>query len=181
MRHFSVIALMYFFCYPANAQELSAEMAVGDSLVSAIVTNDVVAYSQCWISSRRMATMMKDAGVDLPASAATKMREYHTLRNQDIVESFRKIQALIDDSKIDRQSIRLKTCEASNIREKKAPKGTVTQASGFNLVLTVGDKEWRYRIDDGVKDNGMWYFSDSPTNLFTDGKTLSFRDHRAKK
>lgn len=180
MRLFGTFMLLCFFNCPLNAQGRSAEEALGESLVAAIAADDVVAYSQCWISSRRIVAMMKGIGIDLPADAPNDIREKHALRNKDIAESFRKIQSLIDSRKIDRQSIRLKECVALSVRERKAPNGTIKKAGRFNLVLIVNGEEWRFDINDGFVDNGVWYFSDSPVNLFAGDTILSFRDHRAK-
>lgn len=159
----------------ANAQDRSPEDVLGQSLVDALVSKDVVAYSQCWMSSRRMLAMMKELGVsEMPAD---KLREYHSRRNKAIAESFMKIQKLIDDANIDRKSIRLKTCKPSKIQQRKAPKGMLTQTNQFSLLLAVGDDEWRFEIDDGVLHDGLWYFTDSPINLFAGNQILSFRDH----
>lgn len=156
--------------------EPTPERLLGQSLVDAIMANDVVAYSHCWVSTRRMLSIMKQLGVN--EISADKLREYHALRNRGIHESFTKIQKLIRDKKIDRKSITLKTCTPSKIRQKAAPKGKLTQTTQFSVLISVGDDEWRFEIDDGLLHDGLWYFSDSPINLFFDNEVLSFRDHR---
>lgn len=176
MRSFFIFLSVFLVGQPAIAQEIPTADAIGESLVEAIVSNDVVGYSQCWISSRRMAAVMVEIGVDeIPVK---ELRKYHSLRNKSIAESFSKIQKLIGDAKIARESIRLKSCKASGVREKKAPGGSITTANQFALLVSVGDDEWRFTIDDGFVDRGMWYFSDSPINLFAGDVILSFRDHR---
>lgn len=175
MRLFGVFSLACLFGNPLIAQETSAEVELGEFLTKAIAENDVVAYSQCWISLRRMTTKLKEIGVDLPPEETERMPEYIARRNRLVAESFRKIQALIDSAKIDRQSIRLKTCEAGNVQARKAPKGSLTKAQDFSVVISVGAEEWRFEIDDGVMDNGMWYFSDRPMTLYAGDTTLRFR------
>jgi len=158
----------------AIAQDQSPEEALGQSLVHAIVSKDIVAYSQCWISTRRMLAIMKQ--LDGPGIPADKLRQYHARRNKRIAESFTKIQKLIDETKIDPKAIRLKSCKAVAVREQKGPKGALTLANAFEIVLTVGNAEMRFEIDDGVMHNGLWYFMDSPINLFAGDRILSFRD-----
>ena len=136
MRLFGVFALLCLLSDSSIAQETSSQTALGESLVSAIVSDDIVAYSHCWIASRRTATKLKEIGVELPAEQLKKMHEYNTQRNIIVAESFRKIQSLIKSAKIDRQSIRLKSCKAENIREKKAPKGSITKAGSMKLSST---------------------------------------------
>ncbi len=118
---------------------------------------------------------MRELGIgNAPESLKNKL----LLRNRSIAESFRKIQKLIDDAKIDRQSIQFNSCKAIGVRENKLPLGSVTKADQFILLLSVGGDEWRLNIDGGLVDRGMWSFTDSPTNLFAGDVTLSFRDHR---
>ncbi|GAA4443290.1 hypothetical protein GCM10023156_00240 [Novipirellula rosea] len=122
-----------------------------------------------------MDTIMRELGIgEAPESLKNKL----LLRNRSIAESFRKIQKLIDDAKIDRHSIRFNSCKVSGVRENKLPLGSVTKADRFSLLLSVGVDEWRLIIDGGLVDRGMWSFSDSPTNLFVGDVILSFRDHR---
>tara|TARA_R110002020_G_scaffold90621_13_gene220738 strand:+ start:31 stop:435 length:405 start_codon:yes stop_codon:yes gene_type:complete len=123
-----------------------------------------------------MATIMIELGLGEPP--AEEMKKFHLLRNRNIVESFKMIQKLIDDAKIDRQSIRFNSCKVSGVHETKLPLGSVTKADQFSLLLSVGDDEWRFTIDGVVMDRGMWSFSDSPTKLFVGDVTLSFRYHR---
>jgi hypothetical protein len=176
MQLFGIVVLSTLVCGPPSTQETTPEKELGQALAEAIATNDVVGYSQCWISSRRMVAMMKELGVsEMPVD---RLREYEALRNKSIAESFKKIQKLIDDRKLDRKSILLKSCTAAKLRKRKAPKGTLTKTEQFSVLLTVGDEEWRFEIDDGVLHAGMWYFSDSPINLFAGNRTLSFKDHR---
>lgn len=179
MRRIYVLATLCLLGQSAVfAQDGDAETILGEALVRALAENDVVAYSQCWTSSRRMLVRMNEIGVDLPTKELQKMREYNTLRNRSILESFRKIQSLIEMRKIDRKSIRLKSCKPQNVREKKAPKAVVKQAGSFEVVMSVGDEDWELEIDDGVVDNQMWYFADAPINLHAGDAVLSFRDHR---
>ncbi len=176
MRTLFILLSVFPVDQPTIAEEIPKADEIGESLVEAVVSNDVVGYSQCWISSRRMAAIMMDLGVDeIPVP---ELRKYHSLRNKSIAESFSKIQKLISDAKIDRESIRLKSCKASGVGVKKAPGGSITTANQFTLLVLVGDDEWRFVIDDGLMDRGMWHFSDSPINLFAGDVILSFRDHR---
>ena len=176
MRISAIAIATALMCGSSFAQDKTPQEVLGQALVESIVRNDIVGYSQCWLPSRRMAAMMKELGV--PEMPAEQLRDYHSLRNRSIAESFRKIQELIVDAKVDRKSIRLKSCKASKIQQRKAPKGTLTQTNQFSVLLAVGEDEWRLEIDDGVLHSGIWYFSDAPINLFAGEQILSFRDHR---
>ena len=146
-------------------QDETAETEVGAALVAAIAADDIVAYSQCWTSARWSFATAKEYGVELPAAEAEKMRDYIQLRNKSIAESFQKIQSLINEQEIDRQMIRLKTCEARAVRERKAPNGTFRQAGGFSIEISAEAEEWQLEIDDAVMDRGIWHFTDSPRYL----------------
>ncbi|GAB5440287.1 MAG: hypothetical protein Fues2KO_06360 [Fuerstiella sp.] len=115
-----------------------------------------------------------ELGVESPFE---NLKEYHAGRNRSIAESFRKIQQLIADRGIDRKSLQLKSCTANGVREIQAPNGTSTQAAGFTIILVAGGRDWRFAIDDGLVDGDLWFFMDSPTNLFTGDGILSFTDH----
>lgn len=178
MRFFMLVMLMNLLSQTTFAQKNTPEEKLGQSLVSAISENDIVSYSQCWLSIRRGDAMMKELGI--PEKESKGLRGYLLKRNKRIVDSFRKIQKLIDDKKIDRKSIKLKSCEASNVRKRKAPKGQITNAHSFNVIMLVGQKEWRLKINNGVLDGGMWYFSDSPINLYAGKEILSFHGFRKR-
>lgn len=175
MRALPILLSIFLVGQSAAAQQIPTSEAIGQSLVEAIISNDVVGYSQCWSSSRRMSRITMELGI---GEAPESLQKELLLRNRSIAESFRKIQKLIDDAKIDRQTIRFNSCKVSGVRENKLPLGSVTKADQFSLLLSVGGDEWRLIIDGGLVDRGMWYFSDSPTTLFVDDVTLSFRDHR---
>lgn len=112
------------------AEDPSPEEALGNSFVAALVSKDIVAYSQCWLSTRRMLAQMKLLGG--PVMPAAKLREYHSRRNRDIAVSFARLQNLIDAADVDRKSIRLKACKPFTIQQLKGPKGgfTVFQGTG---------------------------------------------------
>ena len=93
MRALPILLSVFLVGQSATAEQIPTADTIGQSLVEAIVSNDVVGYSQCWISSRRMATIMTELGVQ--EAPAEGLREYHLLRNRSIAESFRKIQKLI--------------------------------------------------------------------------------------
>lgn len=153
-------------------QNRSAEDALGESLAAAIASKDIVAYSQCWISTRQMLTLNKTLGME--EVSAPELADYHWRRNVNIAGSFEKIQTLIEELKIDRKSIRLKQCTPNGIMNIKMQGGILTRSTRFHVLLSVGEAEWRFDIDDGVLDHGVWYFSDSPKTIIAGERTLTF-------
>jgi hypothetical protein len=151
-----------------------AAQSVGKALVEAIVSNDVVAYSQCWISTRQMEYHFERMGIKSPFE---NLKQYHANRNKSVAESFEKIQQLIASQSVKRESIQLKSCEAKQVRTLRAPNGVSMLAGHFTIVLTAGNDDWRFEIDDGLFDGGVWYFMDSPLNLSAKDTILHFSDH----
>ena len=155
------------------------EVELGTSLLTSLINQDPIGYSHCWVSIRQMKGRLKEIGIEIPEEESEKMSEYMVARNRDIYESYTKIQSLFDRNKIDRSTLSMVSCTPSNVRDNEAPKGSLRKAAGFDVVFVDGNKtEYRFRIDDGVFDGHSWYFSDSPTNLFSNGSILSFRDNR---
>lgn len=156
----------------------ATQNAIAQSLVDAVVADDLVSYSQCWISSAQMISAIQSFDDKFTDTDGQGLREYHALRNKDIAESFHKIQNLIRDKNIDRTQIHLTKCEAIRVQEKSSPTGKYINAGSFDIVISAGSQVWKFGIDDGVFMNGLWYFVDSPINLASGSETLSFRDHR---
>jgi hypothetical protein len=161
----------------ASAEDPALDL--GNDLLSAIKDKDPIAFAHCWVSMRQMNSMLSELGVVLPEEKMSEMQVYMAARNRDIHETYTKVQKLLSDHSISTAGITIKSCIASNVREKLAPKGTLTKCSGFDIVVAVGTTdEIRMSIDDGVFDGSTWYFSDSPTNLFYKDIVLSFKDNR---
>ena len=161
-----------------QAQEDVDAQELGESLVSALKDQDLVAYSQCWLGGRQALHALKDVGVEMPAEDQEGLRQYYRDRNRAVVESFEDIQALIEEKGIARADIELVKCTAQQVQEEDAPKGKLKQAGGFEIVMKAGGDEWRLGVDDGAFIGGLWYCSDRPVNLFYDEEVLSFEDYK---
>lgn len=175
MRLIACCLLSVLISSPVWAEEDSPATNLGQSLVGAITTNDVVAYSQCWLSAREGAAQMKALGKKLSEEELAQMRQYLFQRNRKVAESFLKLQELLNENNVDRTKIRFKSCEVQGAKEQKAPQGKRKQATGFAVTFQVEEEEWKLTIDDGVMVHGLWYFSDSPTTLDAGGRIVRFK------
>ena len=160
-------------CSGQNGKENIGTVAnLGEKLVAAIRANDMQAYTACWISQAQMEAELRKVSPHVPEQQLQGMREYVAMRDKSVRESFFKIQKLIEESGISRMSITLVSARAANVTRANS----YEKASAFDIVINSDKGKWTYRIDDGIKLDDSWLFSDRPINLFFGDKILSFDD-----
>ena len=171
----TVLLLSITFLTLNLSAEEKLEEILGKALVSSVVNNDIVAYSQCWTSSRSRKNSLKKYFPQIPDQHIKKMLQKLIPRNKVIVSSFEKRQDYINLNKIDRKVIKFKSCIIKYNKEEIINGHKMISATQFIISMQVNDEEWLYRMDDCGIINNQWYFDDRPIDLKIGDQTIKFR------
>ncbi len=141
---------------------------LGEQFVNALKNEDVVEFSQCWMSFRRLKAVALAAKLDIPEEQLEAMKKYFEDRNQHVVYAFNVLTKML------KKEGDLEQLTLVKVSGKISEKNGMRQTSMFYIVLSLGATKFQVDIDDGFEENGAWYFSDKPLyvrNLSTDKLT----------
>lgn len=136
---------------------------LGEQLVESLRNHDIVAYSNCWTSYRRVRELAKASNKPIPKEELDGMKKYIQERNQHIASSFKILTELF---KKEGELKKLSLLDVS-IQGKVKERGGVKQITMFYITVGLGKSQYQVTIDDGVEDNGVWHFMDKP--LYIEG------------
>ncbi len=159
----------------ANGKKVTAEAKLAQSLVSAIADNDIVAYSQCWTSSRDRRAALAKYFPTMSQERVDKLVSKLAPRNKIIIKSFEAIQKHISVNKITSDQIKLKSFEVEYNLEEIYNSYKIVSATKFIILMEVNGQEWKYVMDDSGEFDDQWYFGDSPISISVGKKTIEFR------
>jgi hypothetical protein len=127
---------------------------LGEQFVNSLRNQDIVEFSQCWISHRRVRTIIiaskaPDSEINIKA-----MKGYLENRNRQVAKSFKRLTERFkkdgDITRLKLVSIEAHVLEVYGIRK----------TSKFHVTISLDDVTYKLKIDDGFQDSGTWYFFD---------------------
>ena len=134
---------------------------LGGRLVRAIRNDDIVSYAHCWTSTNRMNTLLKSSKKAISPEDLDRVSLYFDARNRQIAHSFGtlsgllKAQGKLEDLKLVEVTI------SGSVRDEDGLK-IITK---FFVTVSLGESKYTIVIDDGVQDNGTWFFTDKPLHV----------------
>ncbi len=164
--------LNWFLCFALSSTLVLAQPPMADTkaeadpkefeplanhFIDALQREDIVAFSQCWISIPQMEQMMSTAK-NVQQRDREMLKPYFQERNKNIafaygvlVEQFKK-QGKLADLKLVSLEIPGGVHERDGIRK----------VSTINLKVKLGETETLINLDDGFEYQKLWYNTDSP-------------------
>ena len=161
--HAILLSLAFINPVPEGAAPLTD---LGEQFVEAIRNKDIVAYSQCWVSYRRLVAIVRSAGDKLPPEAKeelARMKPYYVDRNRHVAHSFDVLVEHLSRGG-DLAALRLVAIEG-RVKERHGMRAIST----VHVTLGIGDARYEVGIDDAIEDDGSWFFSDKPMSLTLPG------------
>ena len=159
-------------CTSASSAATNEFTALGEQITTSLQNDDIVEFSQCWISHREFLGMAHAIRPPLPKpmlDELSKMKPYLQKRNLAVAACFKALQDSLE--KIgDPKNLRLVSIE-SKAQERHGMRKT----SMFYLEWKLGESKITMDIDDGFAIADTWYFSDTPMNLQINDKFIEIK------
>lgn len=179
LTHFAAVLLL-FAADPQKTDDPPFQ-DLGKQFVESLRSEDVVAYSQCWSSFRRLKVLAQKIEVPPEHEAEVPshdvMKTYMEARNRHVAYAFEKLVETF------RATGDLKRLQLVSIEAHVVERVGFRSASMFHLTVALGETHFRIGIDDGLEADGTWYFQDTAlemTNLSTRERiSLRSPDHPA--
>ena len=139
--------------------------ALGKRFVVSLRDDNIVAYSQCWLSGSAMVEVEeRDRGAVLTEGKQVRLMAYALKRDRQIAAVFRPMLAELAKVGPVRQRWTLHSISAHRVKEHRDADGNIMHfSSHVTILLRVNDDTLvRIRIDDASEVGGKWLFVDRP-------------------
>lgn len=154
-----ILAPSFAFAEPPSADSKEFE-PLANQLIDALQREDIVAFSQCWISIPQMEKLVSTITDPKIQKDRDKLKPYFEERNRQIAFGYG---VLIEELKKQGKLADLKfvAVEVPGIREEFG----VRKISSIKIAIKLGVRDFKIAIDDGFEYQKLWYFSDKPMYL----------------
>jgi len=125
---------------------------LGDRFVDSLRKNDAAAFAACWVNAARMKEILAASG----RTVGEREQKFLAERDQGVKKSF---ETLIDLLKKQGRLEEVKLVEVWHRGEIKERDG-FKQVSMFRITIELSGQRYDVRVDDGLEDQGQWYFVD---------------------
>ncbi len=136
---------------------------LANRFVQALKDNNIVGYSQCWVSGALFCDV--NASIyQLTDEDLAHMKKYYLQRDREIAAFFSALRVELGRLAGDLSRISLDSVSVSDLKEVRNKRGDIQRALGDIVVrIRIDSKRVVHLdLDDGADIGGHWYFSDSP-------------------
>ena len=167
--HQYILSLFLFIlpCVNASADEAKFDPKVeqvlvdslGKELINSICKKDKEAFLKCWVTTEGIITYMKTLpeGLQVPQEQMGKFRQYFDNTRTVVSANFDLIQKSLKD-----QGIKASEIVFSKVEVKYDINNGIRMITSADVTFKHEGSEYVLDIDDALKIDGTWRFSDKP-------------------